>query len=176
MLLNRQLQLLDQCWAITNVLVVSRDSRVQALVSSWDCDVFKESEPTDLNIALQESYQAVGAAADYCLILPSDLPLFSAESLNQLLITLPTAAICPDKLHQGTNALLLPTQTEFQFRFGHNSYRKHHRAFERIGVPYQTLHLPEIEFDLDTPADWWTWQTALTKRSSAHEFNSFQTT
>ena len=168
MLLNRQLQLLDQCQAIDNVLVVSRDSRVQALVSSWDCDLFKESEPPDLNVALHESYHMVGDAADYCLILPSDLPLFSAESLDQLLTTLPTAAICPDKAHNGTNALLLPTQTNFQFRFGIDSYRKHCKSFDQVSVSYHTLHLPEIEFDLDTPSDWWTWQTTLGQTPLAH--------
>lgn len=167
-LLNRQLQVLDQCQAISKVMVVSRDTHVQTLVSSWDCDIFQESEPTDLNIALQESYQSVGDSATHCLILPSDLPLFSAEALNQLLASLPTAAICPDKSESGTNALLLPTNTNFCFRFGINSFAKHQASFRQIGVPFQSLYLPDIAFDLDTPSDWHTWTSIQSSIAKPH--------
>ncbi|MGB1250394.1 MAG: 2-phospho-L-lactate guanylyltransferase [Candidatus Promineifilaceae bacterium] len=160
-LLNRQLQLLDRCHLITNILVVSQDERVQALVSSWDCDVLEEQSPSDLNKAVAEGYQAVDDAATHCLILPSDLPLFSAESLTQLLAPLPAAAICPDKHGRGTNALLLPTGTPFRFRFGLDSFQHHQRSFQQLNLPFQTLDLPEIAFDLDTPADWSFWQKAL---------------
>ena len=161
-LLNRQLQLLDQCWAIANVLVVSQDERVQALVSSWDCDLLEESSPSDLNVAVAEGYRAVGNAATHCLVLPSDLPLVSAEALLKLLAPLPNAVICPDKHGSGTNALLIPTQTDFRFRFGIDSYNHHQQSFRQAHIPYQTLNLPEIAFDLDTPADWSIWQQILT--------------
>jgi len=122
--------------------------------------VLAEEAHSDLNDALCEGRELLAHEADYLLILPSDLPLISAEIIQSLLTT-PNAVVCSDRHGTGTNALLIPSQLDFAFQFGPNSFHKHRHQLTELGVPHIALTIPQIAFDLDTPDDYRQWQEML---------------
>ena len=53
----------------------------------------------------------------------------------------------------GTNALCLMSTQPFRFQFGPDSRRLHLQEAQRLGSSPQVVHLPGLEFDVDSPAD-----------------------
>jgi 2-phospho-L-lactate guanylyltransferase (CobY/MobA/RfbA family) len=69
--------------------------------------------------------------------------------------------ICSDRALQGTNALLLPTNVPFGVQYGRTSFHHHQAEARRLNLPLHILNLPRIQFDLDTPADWLSYQRQM---------------
>ncbi len=61
--------------------------------------------------------------------------------------------IVPDSKLDGTNVLVLPTDIEFTFSYGRDSYTKHLDLAERTGLPVSTVKDSKFSFDLDEPDD-----------------------
>ena len=75
---------------------------------------------------------------------PSGLPsLFEMKGI----------VIVPDSKLDGTNVLVLPTDIEFTFSYGRDSYTKHLDLAERTGLPVSTVKDSKFSFDLDEPDD-----------------------
>lgn len=163
-LLTRQLQVLSQVESLAGTLVVSRDLIVAEHAREQGCLVLAEEVDSDLNGAVSEARDILAnEAIDHLLILPSDLPLISAEALQTMFGFRPKAAICSDRHGTGTNALLIPSNPHFQFQFGINSFHKHQAEFARHQIAFRSLSIPAIAFDLDTPIDWQQWQQMLVR-------------
>lgn len=162
-MLSNQLELLSRMAEVDGVMVVSRDPDVAELVKRWGGELLIEESDQGLNGALTVARSALEARADHILILPSDLPLMSAESVKMMLDARPEAAICRDRHGSGTNGIMLPTNRPFHFHFGKNSYFLHRQQFAQNKISFYELFLSDIAFDLDTPADWSEWQQLVAK-------------
>ncbi len=88
-------------------------------------------------------------------VLPADLPLITAVEIDALVRAGRAGgfAIAPDTSGTGTNALCLVSSLPFQFQFGPDSRRLHLQEARRMGLTPQVVHLPGLEFDVDSPAD-----------------------
>jgi 2-phospho-L-lactate/phosphoenolpyruvate guanylyltransferase len=89
------------------------------------------------------------------VILPADLPDVRAADIDALIHCGRTGrfALASDGAGHGTNALYLDTAGPFTFHFGLESCARHLHEARRHGLPGQLVHLPGLEFDIDTAAD-----------------------
>lgn len=158
-LLRRVLTALRATPEIAHILVVSRDEAVRRLAAEYHSSVLAESNPDDLNGALTEAAQfAYAHGARAVLVLPSDLPLLTVADVQRVTAAPGAVVIVSDRRIDGTNALLLRDLPAFRFRFGEDSFAVHLGEARRQRCVPQVVGAPGIEFDLDTPADWFHYQ------------------
>lgn len=85
------------------------------------------------------------------LIVHADLP--RAETLAPLAETQADVVIVPDRHHDGTNALLVPTGGDFRFRYGSGSCDAHASEALRVGLSWQFVPRHDLSLDIDTFED-----------------------
>jgi 2-phospho-L-lactate guanylyltransferase len=89
------------------------------------------------------------------VVLPADLPMITPAEIDELVRAGRAGgfAMATDAAGIGTNALCLVGTPPFRFQFGPESRRLHLQEARRLGSTPQVLHLPGLEFDVDSPAD-----------------------
>ena len=152
------LQVLTQVSEIQRVLVISRDTAALTLAREYQARTVTESGAPDLNTALRRATEAVvGLGAHALLILSTDLPLLSAEAIQQMVAEPgmePAVVIAPDRRQTGTNALFVRPPGLIEYAFGRNSFKLHCAWAERAGASLRVLQSPAIQLDVDMPEDW----------------------
>lgn len=93
------------------------------------------------------------------LILPADLACLQVSDV-QALIEASTRAqlvIAPSSDQSGTNALVLPSTTEFPLWFGVNSFYNHVQQAKRLALSHAVVQTGGLGFDVDTRTelDWY---------------------
>jgi 2-phospho-L-lactate guanylyltransferase len=109
-----------------------------------------------LNSALTRAHQLLREFdCREVVILPADLPTVNGAEIDQLVRAGRRAgfAIAPDAAGTGTNALCLQSDRPFRFQFGANSQQLHLQEARRTGSGVQVIHLPGLEFDVDSAPD-----------------------
>ena len=143
--------------AVTQTVVVSRDSSALALARDFKAHTVTESGAPGLNTALRratEVAQKLGARA--VLVLPSDLPLLTEKEVLQLIEpegAEPVAVVAPDRRKTGTNALFLRPPGLIDYAFGENSYDRHRAQGAQAGARVRVCPLPGVALDIDTLDD-----------------------
>lgn len=61
--------------------------------------------------------------------------------------------IVPDRRHDGTNVISVPTSVGFRFRYGVGSFGRHAAESRRLGLALRVFRHPRLSWDLDVPAD-----------------------
>lgn len=101
------------------------------------------------------------------VVLPADLPMITSTEIDELVRAGRDGgfALASDAAGLGTNALCLVSTQPFRFQFGSDSRRLHLQEAQRLGATPQELHLPGLEFDVDSPTDLeqWDGQSWLTR-------------
>ena len=148
-----------------SIHVVTSDNAVTDVAARGLSSVVTVSDPgRGLNDALRAGRDAaVAAGATAVLMLPADLPLLSAASLDRMLeaadATLaagngrPVVVIAPADARTGTNALLLAPPLIIEPHFGPQSFEEHLRAAAVADASVQVIDDALLGFDLDTPDD-----------------------
>ena len=79
----------------------------------------------------------------------------------------------PDRHLDGTPVIVVPTDADFRFAYGPGSYAAHVAMAERLGLPWRSLHDPDLAWDVDGPDDLqgvdqvdWTLPSTTTPQSS----------
>lgn len=104
-----------------------------------------------LNGAVQEGVRRLaGAGVEYVGVAHADLPF--ASDLGWV-ARFPGVTLVPDRWHDGTNVVGLPTGTSFTFSYGPGSYSRHLAEARRVGLPVRTVHGSPLAWDVDVPAD-----------------------
>lgn len=80
----------------------------------------------------------------------ADLPL--ATSLGWV-AEFPGVTLVPDRSHDGTNVLAVPTDSGFRFAYGSGSFTRHRTEAVRLGLPARIVRDAELSWDVDVPAD-----------------------
>ncbi len=164
-LLTNTIQLLQQIPAIDEILVISRDDAVFTIAQAHHSRILAEKPPYQLKTAVtQAARYATLQGAHNLLIIPADLPFLQVHDIQAIInqAQAPKACIiCPDENKNGTNALLLPAITNYQFQYGVGSCQKHYLEAQRLNLSAHTLTLSGVAFDLDTEADWRIYQQTL---------------
>lgn len=151
------LEVLSATRQIAGVMVVSRDTKALAMAREYGVSTVQESGAPELNLALQRACEVVRLqGADGVLIVPADLPLYTADDIEQIVHLgryHMTMVIAPDRNDSGTNALLINPPTLIPFSFGIGSFRRHIELAERAGATVKVHHSTRLGLDIDTPDD-----------------------
>ncbi len=112
-----------------------------------------------LNRGLREARDdAIAGGADAIAVIPTDLPLVSADAIAELIAPLavvadrPVVILAPDRHGRGTNGLVLAPPDAIEFGFGGDSRAAHAACAAEAGARYVELDGP-LSLDLDTPED-----------------------
>lgn len=151
----RQVQLLD------GNVIVSDDAVATALAEKYTMTAIREDETRGkgLNNAISWAITRLNTASvNDVMIIHGDLPMVSPADLTGLIsqhlqLERPAFTLVPDRWRRGTNCLLSTSVPAIPLCFGEGSLVRHQRAAEQQGVPLQTVEIPSIMFDIDTPAD-----------------------
>ena len=147
--------------SIETVLVVSTDAETLEWAARFGPRVIAVPQPEHLpglDGAIHAGRTwAMDRDASAVVSLFADLPLIVPDDIRRLVARTEPVVLGPDRLGEGTNALLLRLAgrgPEFTFAFGDGSLAKHLEEARRLGLEAVLHEAPGIAFDLDTPADW----------------------
>jgi len=159
-LAQRNAQLAVQAAAAGDrVLVVAGDDEVAELAKTWGAEVLLEPSQEGQNVAAARGIaRAVEGGADAVLILSSDLPLVTVDSVREVLeagsrIKGPVAVAVRAVGRGGTNALYLRPPGAITLHFGADSLAKFRDEAERSGVKFVVHDSDAMALDLDEPGD-----------------------
>lgn len=142
-----------------HVLVVAGGKEVAVLAREWGAEVLLEPRQDGQNVAARRGIErAREAGADAVLLLSSDLPLVTGQSVRELLdsagaIKNPVAVAVPAVGRGGTNALYVRPPDAIALHFGDDSLAKFRREAKARGVDFAVHHSDAMALDLDEPAD-----------------------
>jgi 2-phospho-L-lactate guanylyltransferase len=142
-----------------HVLVVAGGKEVAGLAQAWGAEVLLEPIEEGQNVAARRGIErAMEAGAGSVLLLSSDLPLVTSDSVRELLDVVavmdgPVAVAVPAIGRGGTNALYLRPPDAIALHFGDDSLVKFRRESEARGVDFVVHHSDAMALDLDEPAD-----------------------
>ena len=161
--LNHQLfihtiEVLRQVDAISDILVVSRDSDVLTEARDMNVRTVTENGTPELNNALlRASVFSKAFSTEGVLIVPADLPLLTPQDVTDFLAQRtkpPMAVIAPDRRRGGTNMLLIDPADLLTFSYGYDSFNKHCALARSRGAAVIVYENERIALDLDIPEDY----------------------
>jgi 2-phospho-L-lactate guanylyltransferase len=149
---------------LTTVLAAAGNAETvhQVIVLSPERDTVPPEIPVladtgeSLNTALIQAHAMVRElGCQEIVVLPADLPLITPAEIDELVRAGRAGgfAMATDAAGVGTNALCLVSTHPFHFQFGPDSRRLHLEEARRWGASPQEVHLPGLEFDVDSSAD-----------------------
>ena len=104
-----------------------------------------------LNGAVQEGVGQLSAEGVRCAVVAhGDLPL--ATHLEWVAAT-PGVTMVPDRRHDGTNVLAVPTGIGFRFSYGAGSFAAHRAEARRLGQQVRVVNDSRLGWDVDLPGD-----------------------
>jgi 2-phospho-L-lactate/phosphoenolpyruvate guanylyltransferase len=149
----------DAAMAAGRVLVVAGGEEVAEIAAQWGAEVLLEPREEGQNKAAERGIvRAVERGAEAVLLLSSDLPLVTSNSVSALLEAAarhkpPVAVAVPAIGRGGTNALYLRPPNAIGLHFGDDSLEKFRDDAAARGVEFVLHHSDAIALDLDEPSD-----------------------
>lgn len=152
------LEVLKEVHAISDILVVSRDSNILTESREMGIRTVTENGTPELNHALRRaSFFSKVFSTEGVLIVPADLPLLTPKDVEEFLshrTTSPMSVIAPDRRRQGTNMLLVDPADLLTFSFGQDSFHRHCELAKSSGADVIIVENDHIALDLDLPEDY----------------------
>ena len=155
-----QAMLRDVLHAVANcaakqVAIVTTDPYAARLAREFNFETIadnNESETAAIELATQV---CESRGIESTLVVPGDIPLITAEELDQILKAAPAegSVLVPAADGRGTNAIFRRPAGLFPLRFGNDSFKPHLAAARATEKPCVVLSLPGIALDVDNPAD-----------------------
>jgi 2-phospho-L-lactate guanylyltransferase len=141
---------------VDQVLVVSADNVAQRIAGGYDAMVLEDEDLGHNQAAARGAERALELGVDRVLMVPGDCPLLSPTELDELLgrrVPSPSLLVVPDRHGTGTNALVLSPPDALQPSFGPGSHDRHHEHANTAGIHVETVEVPSLGLDIDTPED-----------------------
>jgi 2-phospho-L-lactate guanylyltransferase len=141
--------------AIAPVSVVTADALVRAWARAAGADVIDEAEVLGLNAAARLGVDHARLAGETrVMVLAADLPDVSAQALAAMAHQArPDALVIAPSRDGGTNALIVGPRADFQFAYGPDSFARHRREAERLGMIVVRHDSRALSVDIDWPRD-----------------------
>jgi len=146
----RRAKLIDQ------MLVVSKDHGAQRIAGGYGAMVADDEDDGHNGAAARGIARALELGMDRALLIPGDCPLLDPIEIDELIarpVQSPSVLIVPDRHGTGTNALLLTPPDAMAPSFGPGSHDRHTRQAAAAGVNAETVEVPSLALDIDTPED-----------------------
>jgi 2-phospho-L-lactate guanylyltransferase len=142
-----------------HVLVVAGSEEVSEMAAAWGADVLLEPREEGQNAAARRGVErAIGAKAGAVLLLSSDLPLVTENSVRELLDAVarlrpPVVVAVPALGRGGTNALYVRPPDAIGLHFGDESLARFRDDADARGVEFVIHQSDAMGLDLDEPSD-----------------------
>lgn len=147
---------LDACLAQSGweVWLISRAEAALEIGARRGARALPEQGRTLLEAIRQVEARIPGRSSELAVLL-ADLPFLTAEALTKALSRGARGRVvaAPAGSDDGTNLLLRRPPAVIRAKFGRSSFARHRSAAYRAGLTFEEVRLPELTFDLDTPAD-----------------------
>jgi 2-phospho-L-lactate/phosphoenolpyruvate guanylyltransferase len=141
---------------VDEVLVVSADNVAQRIAGGYDAMVVADQDEGHNQAAIRGAARALELGVERVLMIPGDCPLLSPIELDELLsrpVSSPSMLVVPDRHGTGTNALVITPPGALEPSFGPGSHQRHHDNAAAAGVHVETIEVPSLALDIDTPED-----------------------
>ena len=141
--------------ALGAVWVVGGDDAVHETAERLGA-VWHEDPGNDLNESLTFALDKACKNEMSAIYLPADLPFVTAADINKIVQASgegETLTLSPAQQDGGTNAMLIPKCLSFPPMLGKDSFRRHKRQAQSLGIPYAVCLSEGLALDLDTPGD-----------------------
>ena len=123
-----------------------------------------------VNSAMRDGLSIIsGQGYDSVLLMPSDLPLITAEAVNKVLELLDRydLLINPARKLDGTSLLAFNLSKQaIPLHYDDDSFRQHVEEAKRLGLHFRILNMIEFSYDVDSTED----IESLMKRTHAESF------
>ena len=154
------LSALSGCDGLEGILLISDDPGADLLARKYAVELLPEAElsVTGLNPVVEAGCDRLRARGiEAVMVVHSDLPLLTAEELDQLLRYRASRSldlvISPDRRRDGTNIMLCKLSRLPRLSYGRGSCGLHMQAAESAGSSVELLPLTGAALDVDQPAD-----------------------
>lgn len=135
------------------VAVVCDDDEVEAFALERGAATVRQVEP-GLNAAVAEGAEwAAGLGFERVLVAHADIPRAADLGRIALIGHDDAVVLVPDRHADGTNVLVVPTRSGFEFRYGPGSFSAHTQEAERLGLEVVVVHDDDLAWDVDTADD-----------------------
>jgi 2-phospho-L-lactate guanylyltransferase len=141
---------------VERVLVVSADNVAQRIAGGYDAMVVEDQDEGHSEAAIRGAAQALELGADRVLMVPGDCPLLNPVEIDELLsraVSVPSMLVVPDRHGTGTNALVITPPDALAPSFGPGSHQRHLNTAAAAGVNAESVAIPSLALDIDTPED-----------------------
>lgn len=158
---------LRRCERLERLLVVTRDHGAQRIAAGYGAVVVDDDDRGHSAAAARGIARARDLGMERALLIPGDCPLLDPKELDALIdrrVRPPSVLIVPDRHGTGTNALLLTPPDALEPSFGRGSHQRHRQLADAAGVRAETVEVPSLALDLDTPEDLTAVEAALGAR------------
>ncbi len=156
-LFQRTLSTVKESGIFMQIMVISEDEEALHWASEQGFLALCEEPTGDLNSALRQALAVIQEnGTGSVLVIPTDLPMLTAEDLCLLADFAPEAngiLVVPDHHMTGTNALYLSNPDLLPTAFGKNSCALHCALAEERELDHVIYLNAHIQHDLDTPED-----------------------
>lgn len=141
---------------IDSVIVVTPDHAAQRIGAGYGGEVIEDDDAGHNDAARRGIEHAVRLGADRVLLVPGDCPLLDPGELDALVgrrARSGTVLVVPDRHGTGTNALLITPPDAFAPSFGEGSHDRHLEQARAAGLSAESIPVPSLALDVDTPED-----------------------
>ena len=141
---------------VDQILVVSADNVAQRIAGGYDAMVVQDEDLGHNEAAGRGAARALELGVERVLMVPGDCPLINPAELDDLLarpVTPPSLLVVPDRHGTGTNALVITPPGALAPAFGPGSHERHREHASAAGVHAETVEVPSLALDIDTPED-----------------------
>ncbi len=155
-----QAMLRDVLYAVAScsakqVAIVTTDPYAIRLAQEFNFETIADSNVSETAAIELATQVCESRGIESTLVIPGDIPLITAQELDQILKAAPVegSVLVPAADGRGSNAIFRRPAGLFPLRFGNDSFKPHLAAARATGKPCVVLSLPGIALDVDNPAD-----------------------
>jgi 2-phospho-L-lactate guanylyltransferase len=135
------------------VAVVCDDDDVEAFALERGAATVRQVEP-GLNAAVSEGAEwAAGLGFERVLVAHADIPRAADLARIAHVGHDDIVVLVPDRHLDGTNVLVVPTRSGFEFAYGPGSFAAHQAEADRLGLEVVVVHDEALAWDVDTADD-----------------------
>ncbi|MGE3992797.1 2-phospho-L-lactate guanylyltransferase [Pseudorhodoplanes sp.] len=143
---------------ITDIFVATGDADVLSLAKTSQLNVSISNSSLDLNETINKTAKQLAQEHyDRILVLPTDLPLATADDLSSLVAAhvefQDHLTIAVAQKDFGTNCLVMAPPASMDVCFGTLSGLRHLESAQSHGLQAHALSLPGLDLDIDDPTD-----------------------
>jgi len=141
---------------VDSVIVVTPDHVAQRIGAGYGADIVEDADAGHNDAAQRGIEHAIKLGADRALLVPGDCPLLDPDELDSLAgrrLRADSVLIVPDRHGTGTNALLIAPPDALAPSFGEGSHERHLEQARAAGLTAESVSVPSLALDVDTPED-----------------------